>query len=139
MNKEWFKRLRLNQETWHTKTFSLDSKNWQPAMLSHQKIDTTDLDFLEKFQLTDWNGRVLDAEMLVKSGYWIVNDEKTLVFYECGGGSCEIPEMYELIFKEQKIRVYCGGGGIDPREMKCLKDGNWEISIFVTEPVHNFV
>jgi hypothetical protein len=49
-----------------------------------------------------------------------------------GGGSFEIPEMYDLIYKEAKVHLECGGGGDRAKISVPNPDGSYHITIFIS-------
>lgn len=113
------------------KTLSFDATT-SHARLSREKITSDDLPLIRRLQLKDWNGVPLREDGLVKRGHWVVNPDRSIVFVGAGGGSFEIPEMFDLYYEEYRIRLECGGAGARGRVLNKRADGGYDIDIFVT-------
>jgi hypothetical protein len=114
------------------KTLSFDASLPQRTKLREVKITTDDLRLIDQFGIKDWNDKEFDRDMLVKYGKWVVNEDKSVIFKSLGGGSFEIPEMYDLIYRATKVHLECGGGGNQPKTFIKNADDNYDIAIFVS-------
>jgi hypothetical protein len=112
--------------------FSFDASLTRESKLRFAKITESDLSLIRQFGIKDWNGREFDKDLLLKYGTWVVNEDKSVIFKALGGGSCEIPEMYDLICREAKIRLECGGGGSRARRIVKNDDQIYDTTVFVT-------
>ncbi|WP_457281616.1 hypothetical protein [Polaromonas sp. P5_D5] len=79
-----------------------------------------------------WDDTESNKERLTKYGQWVVNEDKSVILRAMGGGSFEIPEMYDLVYKETKVHLECGGGGDRAKISVNMPDGSCDITIFVS-------
>lgn len=64
---------------------------------------------------------------------WIVNPDKSAILIALGGGSFEIPEMYDFVYQGHKVRIHCGGGGMQAKSFTRKPDQSIGVTIRVTE------
>jgi hypothetical protein len=99
--------------------------------LRYEKIIENDLSVIAHFGIKDWSGKKFDEALLLEYGNWVVNDDKSVIFKALGGGSFEIPEMYDLVYKGTRIRLECGGGGTPPKGFVKNDDQSYDITVFL--------
>jgi hypothetical protein len=114
------------------KKLSFDASLPHKTILREEKITTDDLRLIDQFGIKDWNDKEFDRDILVKYGKWVVNEDKSVIFKGLGGGSFEIPEMYDLIYKGAKVHLECGGGGDQSKTYVKHADNSCDIAIFVS-------
>ncbi|MFT3734511.1 MAG: hypothetical protein QM776_05760 [Rhodocyclaceae bacterium] len=64
-----------------------------------------DMALLDRYDITDWNKQKFDPDLIIKYGKWWVNEDKSIIFKALGGGSCEIPEMFSLVYQGVKVHI----------------------------------
>lgn len=101
--------------------------------LKLRRVIEDDLSFFSKYDLKDWNDEKFNLDIELKHGQWVTNEDNTVLFLPLGGGAFEIPEMYDLIVDDIKVRIWCGGGGGQARSYRKNADQSNEITIFVSE------
>ena len=109
----------------------VDATDQRGGDLRLEKIAESDLALIDRLGLKDWNDQAFDRTLLVKYGKWMVNEDKSIIFKGLGGGSFEIPEMYELVYEGQKIRLECGGGGDPAQTYSTREDQTKETRVHV--------
>lgn len=114
------------------KTLSFDASIPHSAKLRSEKITADDLLLIDRFEIKDWNGNEFNRNLLVEHGKWVVNEDKSLIFKGLGGGSFEIPEMYDLIYKGARVHMWCGGGGERAAAFVKHTDNSYDITVFVS-------
>lgn len=114
------------------KTLTFDASIPHDTKLRSEKITANDLWLIDKFGIKDWNGKEFDRESLIKYGKWVVNEDKSVIFKGLGGGSFEIPEMYNLVYNGAKVHMWCGGGGDRATAFVKHADNSYDITIFVS-------
>lgn len=110
------------------KILNFDVSFLRNLKLRQEKIVETDLPLIDRY----WNDMELNKGLLVNYGRWVVNEDKSVILKGMGGGSFEIPEMYDLIYKEAKVHLECGGGGDRAKISVPNPDGSYHITIFVS-------
>ena len=93
------------------KKFDFDASLCRVSNLRLEKITEEDLALIRELGLRDWNDREFDERGLVAFCEWVVSEDRSVILMALGGGAFEIPEMYELIYKGERVRMECGGGG----------------------------
>jgi hypothetical protein len=101
--------------------------------LKLRRVNEDDLSLFSKYDLKDWNDEKFNLDIELRLGQWVTNEDKTVIFLPLGGGAFEIPEMYDLIVDEIKVRIWCGGGGEQARSYRKNADQSYENTIFVSE------
>jgi len=110
------------------KILNFDVSFLRNLKLRQEKIVETDLPLISRY----WNDTEVNKGLLINWGRWIVNEDKSVILRGMGGGSFEIPEMYDLIYKEAKVHLECGGGGDRAKISVPNPDGSYHITIFVS-------
>ena len=83
----------------------------QPG-LQRQVITEDDWTLIERYGIKDWAGQDLNKALSLRLGAkWVTNHARSLIFMAVGGGAFEIPDMFDLVYKQARMRVYWGGGG----------------------------
>lgn len=114
------------------KIFSFDESILHNTKLRSKKITADDLRLIDHYGIKDWNGEEFDRDLLIKYGKWVANEDKSVIFKGLGGGSFEIPEMYDLIYKGAKIHMWCGGGGDRAKAFVKHVDNSYDMTVFVS-------
>ena len=115
------------------KTLHFDPRKLPSLKLKRQKIAAAELTLFSKYEFKNWNGEPFDANTLSRHGEWVCSDDRRVIFLSLGGGTFEIPEMYDLIVDEAKVRIWCGGGGGQAKRYDKKPDGSDEISVLVSQ------
>ena len=110
------------------KILGFDAGSPRSLKLRREKIVEVDLPLIS----LHWNEMESNKDLLIRSEKWLVNEDKSVILRAMGGGSFEIPEMYDLIYKETKIHLECGGGGDRAKLFVKNPDGSYDITIFVS-------
>lgn len=114
-------------------TFRFDANIRKTSTLRLEKIEEENLPLIRRLKLLNWSGTKEDEASLIKSGKWIANADKTIVFHDAGGGSFEIPEMYDLFYSGLRVRLECGGGGLPCKWFGNLDKSDRKLTILVTK------
>lgn len=114
------------------RTITLTSEDIAHTRLRTQRIEAADLPLFARHDLTDWNGQPFDPELLCRLGKWWVNDDKSVIFKDLGGGSFEIPEMHALVWRGAKVHIECGGGGDRACVLTVNAAGGLDVVVHVT-------
>jgi hypothetical protein len=114
-------------------SFNFDANIRQTSTLRLEKIKEEDLPLVRMLNLTDWSDTRMNEALLVKHGSWIVNADRTIVFKDAGGGSFEIPEMYDLFYSGLRVRLECGGAGLCPMWFDDMEKSARKMRILVTK------
>jgi hypothetical protein len=114
------------------KTIRFDASIHHNAKLYSEKIAANDLWLIDHFGIKDWNGKEFDRDILLKYDKWVVNEDKSVILKGLGGGGHEIPEMYDLIYKGDKVHLWCGGGGNRASAFVKQADGSYDKTVFVS-------
>lgn len=115
------------------KTLHFDRSRLPNLKLKRQKITEDDFLLLSKYDFKGWNGGNLNLVNTIQLGHWLVNEDKSVIFFPLGGGSFEMPEVYELVVNETKVRIWCGGGGDQAKRFKKKADQSYEITVRVSK------
>jgi hypothetical protein len=111
------------------KILGFDAGSLRSLKLRREKIMEVDLPLIGRY----WNEMESNKELLIKYEKWLVNEDKSVILRAMGGGSFEIPEMYDLIYKKEKIHLECGGGGDRAKIFVKKPDGSYDITIRVSQ------
>lgn len=114
------------------RTITLTSDDIARTRLRTQRIEAADLPLFAHHNITDWNRQPFDPELLCRLGKWWVNDDKSVVFKDLGGGCFEIPEMHALVWRGAKVHIECGGGGERATVLSVNAEGGLDVLVHVT-------
>jgi hypothetical protein len=90
--------------------FNFDGHIGQLSTLRPETITKEDLPWIRALRLSGWTRA--DEAALLQQGKWIANADRSIVFKGAGGGSFELPELYDLYYRGSKARLECGGDGL---------------------------
>lgn len=76
--------------------FRFDENIRRTSMWRVEKITEQDLTLVRALDVITWDGGRESDDLIVKYGKWTISTDRTAVFNSAGGGSFEIPEMYDL-------------------------------------------
>ena len=107
----------------------------QPG-LHRQVITEDDWALIDRHGIKDWAGHDLNKALSLRlSAKWVTNNERSLIFMPVGGGAFEIPDMFDLVYKQVRIRVHWGGGGARKMAYERTPGGELScISFFRVQP-----
>ena len=115
------------------KIINFDPSRLPSLKLKLRRVNEDDLSLFSKYDLKDWNDEEFNLDIELKHGEWVTNEDNTVIFLPLGGGAFEIPEMYDLIADDIKVRIWCGGGSNQAHSFRRNADQSHEFAIFVSE------
>ena len=113
--------------------FRFDDNIRRTSMWRMEKITEQDLPLVRELDLITWDGGRESDDVIVKYGTWTISADRTAVFNSAGGGSFEIPEMYDLYFAGHRIRLECGGAGERSQWFEDLDSSTRKVTFLVTD------
>lgn len=111
------------------KKIRFDASAHSSSNLRLEKITENDLALIHHCGIRDWNDQEFDQTRLLNYGKWVVNEDKSVIFVALGGGSFDVPEMYDLLYEGKRIRLECGGGGDRARTYTTRDDRTKECTV----------
>jgi hypothetical protein len=78
-------------------------------------------------------GGPLSHEKICSYGEWVISDDGEYLLFGTGGGSFEIPEMYEFKYQDKVIHLSSGGGGLRSKIFTQDEGGTYSVQIFIDD------
>jgi hypothetical protein len=114
------------------KRYDFDVTICENSVFQYKKMDEKDLELLRHYNIKQWDGEDFENESILKYGKWVISKSKDMFLKGLGGGSFEIPEMYQFVFVGGIVHIECGGGGTSSRSFKHNKDGSYDEEIIIS-------
>jgi hypothetical protein len=114
------------------KRFDLEIGICEKSVFEHKKMDKNDLELLRHYNVKQWNNEDFQDELILKYSKWVISKNRDMFLKGLGGGSFEIPEMYEFVFSGGKVHIEIGGGGYAGRKFKKNNDGSYDEEIIIS-------
>ena len=61
----------------------------------------------------------------------MISEDGEYLLFGTGGGSFEIPEMYEFKYRDKVIHLSSGGGGLRPKIFTESENGTYSVQVFI--------
>lgn len=114
------------------KSFDFEIDICEKSVFEHKKMDKNDLELLRHYNVKQWNNEDFQDELILKYSKWVISKNRDMFLKGLGGGSFEIPEMYEFVFSGGKVHIEIGGGGNRGIIFKKYNDGSYDEKIIIS-------
>jgi hypothetical protein len=111
--------------------FQFDPSQTITSTFNRRKREPSDVQYLVGLHFLNYMGGSLSHEEICSYGEWVISDDGEYVLFETGGGSFEIPEMYEFKYRDQVIHLSSGGGGLRSKVFTQDESGIKNLQIFI--------
>ncbi len=111
--------------------FKFDPSSTTTTTFIRRKSQPSDAPFLLGLEFNNWAGGPLSHERICSGGEWVISDGGEYLLFGTGGGSFEIPEMYEFKYRDKVIHLSCGGGALCPNIFTRDESGAYSVHIFI--------
>lgn len=111
--------------------FQFDPSEKKTSTFVRRRREPSDVRYLAGLKFLNWAGGPLEHEKICSFGHWVISDEGECILFATGGGSFEIPEMYEFKYRDKVIHLSSGGGGLRPNIFTKDKNGTYSVQIFI--------
>lgn len=94
-----------------------------------QEITPADQPLASSLDMKNWVGGPL--EDITDYDEWVINEARNVILISLGGGSHEIPSMYDLFYKGRRIRIESGGDRASSH-LEEHADGSRTFTVFIS-------
>lgn len=114
------------------KRYEFDVTISENSVFQYKKMDEKDLELLRQYNIRQWDGKDFKNESILKYGNWVISKNRDMFLKSLGGGSFEIPEMYEFVFAGGIVHIECCSGRTGSRSFKLNQDGSYNEEIIIS-------